>query len=471
MRPMSSQRRSASVAVALLACLAALLASPASLLAADPQPSPVVFPQPHYLVFMESHSTMDGPVVDDTYWLYPYLPDDGDHFVVPDGAGTVWHYIGRVVSGPYRTDHEACPPMLALGISSLTTWTTAAGEQQLVVDCQRFRATPAPTPTTGSGAPDAGAPDAGGTGPDRDDEPDDVSLGIAVALIGLLLFGGGSAGVVIGRRNPGADFGPGARRDLDVDPHPPEDQPPADPCADQAAAVERASLEGRYLNDLLASCRRYEDMLQTEIDVLANLTLPGSVVLDLAFMAGGLAGGGAKLLAREVFWKELGKAVGEAAIKDAVKDIAKQSLKPEAYDAWTTAGEGGQGGAKEALVNAVRESLVNKKFFGQVSPHAPVKVFKDSGSYIAFTKELQAYADDLAGPVSTGIGLVLDAYGAAKGGLELKARLDQLRAIRDGIADRRVDLEMRFESALEAQRFAAERLAHCQRINAPDWRP
>jgi len=467
---MSIRRRPSAAALALLACLVALLASPAALLAADPTPSPVVFPQPHYLVFMESHSTMDGPVVDKTYWLYPYLPDDGNHFVVPDSAGGVWHYAGRIVSGPYASDDEACPPMIALGIPSLTTWTTAAGEQQLVVDCERFRATPAP-PATPPLLADLAPSNAQATTPDSGEEPDDLSLGLAVALIGLLLFGGGSAGVIIGRRgDPGADFGPGARSDPDTDPHQPK-EPPADPCTDQMAAVERASLEGRYLNDLLASCRHYDAVLQKEIDVLANLTLPGSVIIDLAFLTGGMASGSAKLLAREVFWKELGKAVGEAAIKDVVKDLAKQGLKPEAYDAWDTTKEGGQGGAKEALLNAVRESLVNKKFFGQLSPSAPVKVFPDAGSYVAFTKELQGYADDLAGPISAGIGMVLDLYSTAKGGFELKARLDQLRAIRNGIADRRVELEIKFEDALEAQHDAADRLTHCRRINAPDWRP
>jgi hypothetical protein len=459
-------------ALALFACLAVLAATPAAMRAADPSPSPLELHQPHYLVFMESHDTMDGRVVDNAYWLYPYLPENGNHFVVPDGGGRVWHYTGRVVGGPFATDAEACPAMIAAGVESLTTWVTAAGEQQLVVDCGRLVATP--PPATQPPAPANPDIDSNPTAPaPTETEPDAESLGIAVALIGLLLFGGGSAGAVISRRVPTADFGPGAR--TDVDPGPPESapEPPPDPCADEAAAVERASLEGRYLNHLLASCRHYEQLLQQEIDVIANLTLPGSVGIDLAFAAGAAASGGTTLLAREAFWTQLAKAVGEAALKDVVKDIAKQSLKPEAFDAWNTAAEGGQGGAKELLVNAIREGLVNKKFFDRFVPGsgAPVKVFPDIGAYGAFQRELQGYADDLAGPVANGIGVVLDLYGAAKGGFELKARLDQLCGIRDGIADRRVDLEMKYESATEAQRFAADRLTFCQRVNSPDWRP
>jgi hypothetical protein len=444
-----------------------LIVAPVVAFAADPSPSPVVFPQPHYLVFMESHQTYDGPREDNAYWLYPYLPDDGTHFVVPDGSGGVFHYVGSVVGGPFATDDEACPQMIALGIPSLSTWTTHAGESPLVVDCAGFRATPEPTSESLDPAPSGVAvtEGAGGTdAPGTDDEPDAESLGIAVAIIGLLLFGGGALGAVIGGRGaPTVDVGPSPVSTADT-----PREPPPDPCADQATAVDQASLRGRYLNSLLATGRQYEAIIQKEIDVLANLTLPGSVLLDLGFLAGSLSSGvGPKIIATEGFWKGL----AEAVTKDVVKDLAKQSLSPDAIEAWTTAGEGGLSAAKQTLLSAVKESIVNKRFFNDLSPATPVKVFRDQGSYMAFTKELDGFADRVAGPVADGIGALLDLYSGVIDGLALKDRLDNLRSIRDRISDEQTSLEIAFEDALDRHRFAADRLAHCRRINSPDWRP
>lgn len=449
--------RLASVVLGTVAMLACLML-PAIVDAADPSPTPVVFPQPHYLVFMDGHGTSSGPVVDNAYWLYPYIPKDGTNFAVPDGNGGVYHYTGRVVGGPFSTDDEACPQMISLGIASLQTWATHAGESTLTVDCRRFR------------APGGGAA-LGGSGPTG--EPDSGSLGIAVALIGLLLFGGGAAATVLGRRPPvpatagrpataAIPDGAPARTD------PPRTDPPRDPCADQLSDVDRASVRGRYLNDLLASSRRYDALLQKEIDVLANLTLPGSVLLDLGFVAGGLSGAlGPKLIATESFWAGL----AEAVTKDVVKDIAKQGLSSSAIDAANAAGEGGLSAAKQVLLTAIREGLVNKAFLGELSPTGPKKVFRDLPSYLAFSKELQGFSDRVAGPIADGVGAILDLYNGAIDGLILKDKLDHLRAIRDHILDEQADLEIRFEDALGAQRFAADRLAHCREINRPDWRP
>jgi hypothetical protein len=461
--PARAGRRIAALGAAF--AVGALIGLPGLALGEDPSPSPVVFPQPHYLVWMDDHGTMNGLVQDQTYWLYPYPPDNGTDFLVPDGMGTVFHYRGHVVSGPYSSDIEACPAMLAVGVDSLQTWATHAGESPLIVDCARFKASPAAAPAASaapsSGTAATGAPHATG------DEPDAESLGIAVALIGLLLFGGGAAGIVIGNRKPPtADFGPGARSDVDTGQR--SDRPAPDPCAEQAAAVERASLQGRYLNGLLASSRHYEAIIQAEIDRLANLVLPGSVLLDLGFAAGGLSGGvGPKLLVTKTFWGALAEAVG----KDVIKDLAKQGLGSDALDPGSTASEGGLSATKQVLLTAIRESIVNRKFFGELSPASPVKVFRDFGSYVEFTKQLEGYADDVAGPIADGVGALLDLYSGVLDGLALKDKLDHLRGIRDHIADETADLEVRLESVLEDQRFAAERLAHCRAINAPGWRP
>jgi hypothetical protein len=86
---------------AVLAAGASAMASVA--LADDPtaSPGPLVFHVPQYLVYMESHATMDGPVRDNAYWLYIAPPDADGNFAVPGGDGSVWHYSGRLVGGPF----------------------------------------------------------------------------------------------------------------------------------------------------------------------------------------------------------------------------------------------------------------------------------------------------------------------------------------------------------------------------------
>ena len=92
-------------------------------------------------------------------------------------------------------------------------------------------------------------------------------------------------------------------------------------------------------------------------------------------------------------------------------------------------------------------------------------------SYLEFSKELQGFSDQVAGPIADGVSAVLDLYNGVIDGLILKDKLDHLRAIRDRILDDQADLEIRMESALEAQTFAADRLAFCHKVNSPDWRP
>lgn len=462
-------------ALASLVLLVLVFAAPRSALAADPspEPSPLVFNTPQYLVWMDGHATSNGPVEDNAYWLYVAPPSEDGTFRVPGGDSGVFWYHGRLVAGPFTSDADACPAMLAVGVTSLQAWIVYAGEDAQIVDCSRYLVTDAPA------EPVASVPDVAGAGPTDgstlggDEAVDPAALGLAVALIGFLLFGGGA---VLGL-GTGARPAPAVAAGLAVHPgadtsRPPE--PPTDPCADQAEAVARASASGRYLNGLLASCRHYEALLQEQIDTLANLVLPGSVLLDLGFAAGGLSGGlggvlGRKLIASATFRA----AVGEAVAKDIAKELAKQALGSAGggLDAGNAAAEGAQSAIKQSVLEAIGEGIVNRHFFDSLHPTTPTRVFRNVGEYAGFMKELEVYAADVAGPIKDGIGAMFDLYQGVNNGLELKERLDKLRALRDRIADKRADLEMRFETSLETQQFAADRLAHCRAINAPGWRP
>lgn len=456
---MSARRRSIAAlgarALSVLALLGLIAARPVA--AADPSaaPSAMVFHNPQYLVFMESHQTYNGPVVDNAYWLYVAPPDEDGHFAVPDGTGGVFHYQGRLVGGPFAGEADACPAMLAVGVESLQAWIVAAGETAQVVDCLAYLVTPPPTPPAGAstGRPESDGVSSSGQGA----PPDDV--GLALALIGALLLGSGAAGTIVARRRE-----PVARPVRD------DSGPPADPCAEQDAAVARASATGRYLNDLLASSRRYHALIDREIDVLAGLVLPGSVLLDLGFLAGSVSGAaGPKIVVTRSF---LG-ALGESVAKDVAKELGKQALGSagEALDPGAVGSEGGLSATKQVLLTAIRDSIVNRRFFGELSPAGPTRVFRDYGAYRAFEQELEGFADSVAGPIADGVGALLDLYNGVVDGLALKNKLDTLRMTRDRLADEIVELEVRLEDALDAHRFAADRLAHCRTINAPGWRP
>ena len=447
------------------------IVSPHAAFGADPTPapSPLIFHTPQYLVWMEGHASSNGPVEDKRYWLYIAPPDASGNFVVPAGDGTVWHYSGRLVGGPFTGEADACPAMLAVGVTSLQAWIVYAGEEAQVADCTRYAEALAPVATAPAPGQSQG-PDGITTAlPVSGDDIDAESLGLAVALIGFLLFGGGFVLHAVSRPQPvpEADFGPGARADVDTSR--PTD-PPRDPCAESADAVARASAKGRYLNDLLASCRRYEALLQEQIDTLAYLVLPGSVMLDVGMAAGGLSGGfSRKLIASEGF----ARALGEAVTKDLLKELAKQGLGSAGgqLDGGKLLSEGGKSTIKATILQAVEESIINRHFFESIHPTSPTKVFRNPAEYERFLKEVKGYAAEVATPIKDGIGSLVDLYEGVTGGFELKERLDKLRAFRDGIADRRVDLELRFEDVLGEQQFAADRLAKCRELNASGWRP
>lgn len=440
------------IGAALVSALAALALTAPSGLTADPSPgpTPIVFHTPQYLVWMDGHATSGGPVEDNTYWLYVAPPDEDGGFRVPDGGGGVFHYRGRLVGGPFIGSEDACPAMLAVGVTSLQAWVVAAGETAQVVDCEALTSTP-----------EAGAVELGADAPA---EPG--ALGIAVALIGLLLFGGGAA---LGSGTRGAALDPtpaipgrgaGESREAEA---------PVDPCTAQAEAVGRASARGRYLNDLLMACRRNEALLQEQIDTITSLVLPGSVLLDLGFVAGGLSGGLGLALFESATFRA---AVGEAVAKDVIKELGKQALGSAAgaLDPGKVGGEGMTSGIKQALLEGLERAIVNHHLFASTAPTAPARVFRNSGEYAAFMHELETYAHDVATPIKDGLGAIIDLYGGVTGAIDLYGRLDQLRGIRDRIADRRVHLELELEDAIDSHRDAAARLAHCREITAPGHR-
>jgi hypothetical protein len=469
--------RRPSLAVVALAgvVLAAGASATASIaLADDPSasPEPLVFHVPQYLVFMDYHQSMDGPVQDGAYWLYIDPPDEDGHFVVPGGDGPVWHYWGRLVGGPFEGEADACPAMLAVGVTSLQAWIVAAGEDAQVANCAQFVATPEPVataPELGTAAPDASAAAASPAvaDPAVTEEPYDAeSLGIAVALIGLLLFGGGAA-LGAGNRPPAPAPA------LPAPPDPPA-EPPPDPCFEQAEAAELASLRGRSINDLLATCRRHEALLQEQIDILANLVLPGSMMLDLGLAAGGLSGGLSGVLGRKLIASEgFRRAVGEAVVKDVLKELGKQALGSAGggLDAGQVGTEARNSAIKQSILEGAAAGITNQRFLGTPLASSPQRVFRNAGEYARFTRELDGFANGVMGPVKDGLGSLIGLYQGVTNGLELKARLDNLRAIRDRIADKRVELEIELEDTIDALRFAAERLAKCREVNAPGWRP
>lgn len=468
------------LAIALAACLVMAAAPTVRADDSSPAPTPLVFHTPQYLVWMDGHASSNGPVEDKAYWLYIAPPDEDGTFAVPDGNGGRFWYSGRLIAGPFTGEADACPAMLAEGVTSLIAWAVAAGEDSQVVDCTRYLATPTAPAAAPGGAGPGGGDGATGSGLPGDDDVDSEALGIAVALIGLLLFGGGALLMTGGRGSPvTAPVGPSTRLDPDPVPlasEPPAQpaEPPADPCADQVAALARASASGRYLNNLLASCRRYEALLQEQIDVLANLVLPGSVMLDLGFAAGGLSGGLAGPLGRKLIQSATFRAaIGESIAKDIAKELGKQALGSAGgtLDAGNVAAEGGKSGIKQTLLEGLEAGLVKSPLLDGIDPNGPVRVFRNTGEYAAFLRDMEAQAHSVAGPIKDGVGALIDLYQGVSSALELNARLDQLRTLRDRISDRRVDLEIQFEDVLDAQRFASERLAHCREINAPGWRP
>jgi hypothetical protein len=82
----------------------------------------VPFNQPQYLIHITGHATLDGPVTDDAYILYPSEPDAQGNFTEPDGNGGVYHYSSDYHSGPYNTPQDVCNAAQGRQVGNLNAW-------------------------------------------------------------------------------------------------------------------------------------------------------------------------------------------------------------------------------------------------------------------------------------------------------------------------------------------------------------
>ena len=434
------------------------LAGPAAAEDPSPEPTPIAFGSPQYLVFWEGHSTYDGPVVDNVYALFTELPVEPGHFVVPDGSGGVFHYSGKLIGGPYASDAELCPEMISLGIPSLQVWPPAMIGGSTIVDCARYRESSAPTPTADDGSTITAPPSAQPAG-----QPDPARTAAAVG--GLVLAGAGAIGLL--RR------GPRPPTNRPTDDRPRQGEAPPDPCADQLAALRDVTIRGRMLNDLLATNRRYEALIDRQIVHLANVMIPGSFGMDVAFVLGGQWGSklGWGFVPKELMAKAL-----DSAVKDVVKEAAKQGLDAagrgaldlDGFEAKLSAagGKAAEGGSKAIVKELIKEQLMTRGY-SQIAPGAAESLQQYQARMTMYT----TYAKETAGPVADALGHLLSMYNAGIGVATLMEQLDILRMKRDAVLDRTAELEVALESLAENGQFARDRLDHCRKINAPGWRP
>jgi hypothetical protein len=418
----------------------------------------VVFGRPQYLVFREWHSTTNGRMDDNEYMLFTSAPDADGHFPVPDGSGGVFHSWGRLVGGPYADDGALCPQMIALGIDSLEAW--PPGSYAPFVTCARFR---------GPGSGSATGP--GGGQPAPPPVPP-----AALAAVGVVLAGTGL--VTLRRPRPPAvpPAGHGAPPDREEQPDRGQHAKPADPCEAQAVDYDLASARSRALQQALQLNRAVEALMEREIVRLANVVIPSSFGFDVAFLVGGIGGRLAELsgASRYLAASTIRQKIAEGFAKDVLKAFGKQVAEGlGGVKLADLATKGGEGGLKAILKEAITRSLTNNEMHGVTSLHPPLVTVESpySARYAELANRLQRYGDDVAKPIADGVGHLLSIYNAGMGVLTLREQLEILRLKRSAIADQTADLEVELESALEAQRFARERLDHCRLVNAPGWRP
>jgi hypothetical protein len=66
-----------------------------------------LFAKPQYLVHAIGHGTINGPVKDDWWFLYPLSPQNRVLYL-PDGTGGTFTYSVDQSSGPFNTPREVC---------------------------------------------------------------------------------------------------------------------------------------------------------------------------------------------------------------------------------------------------------------------------------------------------------------------------------------------------------------------------
>jgi len=232
---------------------------------------------------------------------------------------------------------------------------------------------------------------------------------------------------------------------------------------------------------MLGPARAAAAMLEQRITWIANIKFPGSVGVDLAFLAGTVYSGGLAELATTRGWGLLGRkflaaqTIKQLAVEGVVKELVKsfgKGLIDEAGAAgtnldalvWEATKQGSTGGAKSVLKEVIKRTIVNGQQ-GAFSLHPPVVVSNSpAGSVLRWKLDRLAGYQAVADPIADGVANALSVANAALSAATIYNQLEALRIQRDQILDRTADLEASLESALERQRWTRERLNACRNV-------
>lgn len=455
-----------------------LAAAPAAAEDPTPEPTAIVFARPQYLVHWGWHHTYNGPVKDDSFALYTQPPietgsfpgPDGasgsEHFTVPDGSGGVYHYFGETLGGPYATDEEVCEIVIGTTLpQTFEIWPPGSG----IVDCRIFEfvePTTDPTaPTTASPTGDgtAGGGGSGDFGSTGGGGPSDEALDVAAGLIGLLLFGGGLAGLLGGR--PGGTgtlpkpAGPTTKPPVEPD------SEPADPCSAQQTTFEAASEHTYQLQQAVQHARRFEAIVDQQIARLANWTIPMSFGVDLAFLVGSGLGG-------KLGWgwapKHLAGKFVDGMGKELLKGLGKIGLGIDEAKLVELAKKGAEGGSKGYLKLVLEDGMMFHGAAGGISrlpgampPRSPGGITPD----LSMSGRLRS---EIASPMADIVGHLMSVYNTTMSVATLIQQLDIVRLKARDLHDATFAIELQLEDALAAQHTAADRLDHCRALYDED---
>ncbi len=218
---------------------------------------------------------------------------------------------------------------------------------------------------------------------------------------------------------------------------------------------------------MLAGLRRLHANLEQQIVQMEDGAIPTELGVEVAFAAGSLAGGaagGVGIVPETI----LGKVI-ENALKDVLKGVVKSSLNAgEAAltggaDTWANL----KGGALEALLKGMLEDQFTSDYLNASMGGYHTSAFALANQLPRKFAEADVYASHAA----EAIGQLMTAYNS---GMELANLVQQSAVLRQkamAIYGDIADLEVAHETALETMRTAADRLAYCRKVNAPDWKP
>lgn len=452
-----------------------LAATPAAAEDPTPEATPTVFARPQYLIHWGWHHTYNGPVKDDSYGLFtqpaietgsfpgPDGSSGSEHFTVPDGNAGVYHYFGETIGGPFTSDEELCEIVIGTTLpQTYEVWPPGSG----IADCRDWEfvdaATPTPPAPAATDAPGGGGTTdgsnsgtSGGTsGEDRTDE----ALDIAAGLIGLILFGGGLAGLAGGRAG-----GSATKPKPTATARPAESPPtePVDPCEAQMTAYSDASDRAFALQDAAQNARRFEAVVDQQVARLANWTIPMTFGVDLGFIVGTGLGG-------KLGWgwapKHLAGKFVDGMGKELLKGLGKIGLGIDEAKLIALTQQGLEGGAKNYLKLVIEDGLASSgagralsRLPGAIPPRAPGGMTPD----LSMASRLRS---EIASPMADIVGHLMSVYNTTMSVGALVNELDIVRLKARELHDATTSIELQLEDALEAQRFAADRLDHCRAL-------